>query len=158
MKITDVNGNDTTYEYDTLKRLTKVYKPDDASVDIEYKYNLWGEEDYQNIETITVVNETDNISQRQYFDGLGRVIQVHSQGETGYTIISGTVAFVSGIMLVLFPNALVKFAEGVNRMVSAIDEMTMRLRVGIGISFILTCACLWFIAYYMKVIPVLRAL
>jgi len=75
-----------------------------------------------------------------------------------FLIFAGLVSFISGIMLILFPKALVAVAKWSNKTAANIDMITLKYRVGIGICFILTSACLWFIAYYMKVIPLLRRL
>ncbi|MBN1692598.1 MAG: hypothetical protein JW845_03485 [Dehalococcoidales bacterium] len=95
LSMTDVNGQTTTYEYDTFQRLTKVIKPGDssASPSVEYQYNNWGTINYQNIKTITKVDATTFLWQTQYFDGLGRVVQVHTNGESGNTIIASTTTF-----------------------------------------------------------------
>ena len=41
---TDINGQPTSYEYDTFKRLTKTIKPGDllASPSVQTQYNNWG--------------------------------------------------------------------------------------------------------------------
>jgi RHS repeat-associated protein len=95
LSITDFNDQTTTYQYDTFKRLIKVIKPGDSeeSPSIEYQYNDWGTLNQQNLKTLTKVTEDDYLWQSQYFDGLGRVLQVQACGETGRTIISATTAY-----------------------------------------------------------------
>jgi YD repeat-containing protein len=95
LSVTDFNDQTTTYQYDTFKRLVKVIKPGDSeeSPSIEYQYNDWGTLNQQNLKTLTKVTEGDYLWQSQYFDGLGRVLQVHANGETGRTIISATTAY-----------------------------------------------------------------
>jgi RHS repeat-associated protein len=95
LTVTDVNGQTTSYEYDTFKRLTKVIKPGDSSANpsVEYQYNNWGTINQQNIKTITKIDAGDSLWQSQYFDGLGRVVQVHAEGEAGHTIVSSTTVF-----------------------------------------------------------------
>ncbi len=99
LTVTDINGQATAYEYDTFKRLTKVIEPGDTSgsPSIEYRYNSWGTINQQNLETLTKVSGTETLWSKQLFDGIGRVVQVQSKGETEgavtYTIIEGTTAY-----------------------------------------------------------------
>jgi RHS repeat-associated protein len=95
LSLTDFNDQTTTYQYDTFKRLIKVIKPGDSeeSPSIEYQYNDWGNLNQQHLKTLTKVAEDDYLWQSQYFDGLGRVLQVHSRGEVEHTIISATTAY-----------------------------------------------------------------
>jgi len=99
---TDVNNQTTTYEYDTFKRLIKVYKPGDSiynpsSPTIQYEYNNWGTINQQHLKTLTKIAEGSYIWQKDYFDGVGRVVQTQAQGETEgsttYTIISATTTY-----------------------------------------------------------------
>jgi RHS repeat-associated protein len=93
--VTDVNGWTTNYEYDTFKRLTKVIKPGDssASPSIEHQYNNWGTLNQQHINIITNIDASNSLWQKDYFDGLGRVVQTQAQGETGYVVITSTVTY-----------------------------------------------------------------
>lgn len=86
---TDVNGQTTSYEYDLFGRLTKVIRPGDsfASPTTKYEYNHWGTLGQQHLKSLAKVAEGDYLWSSQYFDGLGRVIQTQSRGETGNTII-----------------------------------------------------------------------
>ena len=95
LSLTDFNDQTTTYQYDTFKRLLKVIKPGDSesSPSVEYQYNDWGTLNQQHLKTLTKVADGDYLWQSQYFDGLGRVLQVHARGETGHTIISTTTAY-----------------------------------------------------------------
>jgi YD repeat-containing protein len=92
---TDVNGNNTVFYYDEFNRLIKIVKPGDtyAAPSIEYRYNEWSDLGQQNIETINKVSDSETLWQKEYFDGLGRVIQTHASGESGHTIISSTVIY-----------------------------------------------------------------
>jgi len=104
---TDVNGQVTQYTYDTFKRLIKVYKPGDTQSpndrpSIVYNYSDWGStwvdnKPKQRLETWQKVTEdnypTNYAWQYQFFDGLGRIIQTQSQGESGYTIVDKTTTF-----------------------------------------------------------------
>jgi len=94
LRRTDVNGETTYYDYDTLGRLTAVIKPGDNSSDpsIQYDYYDWGNAS-QHLKTTTKINDSDSLWSSQYFDGLGRVIQTQSQGESGHTIIGSTTTY-----------------------------------------------------------------
>jgi len=93
---TDVNGQVTTYTYDTFKRLISVNKPLGQNPDITYDYPDWGTLGQQRIITKTFYDENDNTKylwSADYFDGLGRVVQTQTNGESGYTIIAGTTEY-----------------------------------------------------------------
>jgi RHS repeat-associated protein len=93
--VTDVNGSVTTSYYDNFDRLWKVVKTGDtfSSPSVEYQYISWGTLNSQCIRTITKVDASTSLWQCQYFDGLGRVVQTQTNGESGHTIIAGTVAY-----------------------------------------------------------------
>jgi RHS repeat-associated protein len=93
--ITDVNNVTTTSYYDKFDRLWKVVKIGDTfgSPSIEYQYNSWGTLNSQCIKTITKVDTSNFLWSCQYFDGLGRVIQTQTNGESGHTIIASTVVY-----------------------------------------------------------------
>ena len=93
LTLTDVNGQVTTYSYDAFKRLISVDKPLGQNPDTQYEYNGWGNITQQNIKAKTWVDNSTYLWQTQYFDGLGRVVQVQSNGETNYTIVSSTVTY-----------------------------------------------------------------
>lgn len=93
LTLTDVNGQIRTYSYDAFKRLISVNKPLGQNPDTQYEYNNWGNITQQNIKTKTWVDNSTYLWQTQYFDGLGRVVQVQSNGETNYTIVSSTVTY-----------------------------------------------------------------
>ena len=96
---TDVNGKTTSFGYDTFGRVVKVIRPGATSQDpsVQYHYNNWGTLNQQNLETVTRVSGTESLWGKQYFDGLGRVVQVHRQGETEgavtYTMVEATTDF-----------------------------------------------------------------
>ena len=73
----------------------------------------------------------------------------------GFLIFTGFMSFISGIIFILFPEVLGSMARWTNKMVADIDNLALKYRLGIGISFILTAACLWFIAYYLEMMPIL---
>jgi len=85
LSITDLNGQVTTYKYDTFKRLIKVIKPGDSttSPSIEYQYNNWGTLNQQHLKALTKVAEDDYLWRSDYFDGLGRVVQTQSSSDNG---------------------------------------------------------------------------
>ena len=92
---TDVNGEVTTYQYDTFGRLTKVIRPGDtaSSPTERYLYVSWGTLGEQHLERRTKTGQDEYLWSREYFDGLGRVIQVHSPGDEGKVILSATKEF-----------------------------------------------------------------
>ena len=75
-----------------------------------------------------------------------------------FLIFAGCVALIFGIMLILFPKGLVKITEWANKAAGSIAEKALKYRIGLGICLIMSAACLWFVAYYMKVIPILKAM
>jgi len=75
-----------------------------------------------------------------------------------FLIFAGGVSFITGIMLILFPSALMNITTWANRLATDIDKEAIRYRLGIGLSLILTAACLFFVAYYMWVMPQLNAI
>ncbi len=98
--LTDANNQTTNYYYDGLKRLTGVVKPGDsvASASVNYTYSNWGTVNQQHIKTTTKVSNDESLWQKEYFDGLGRVVQIQSVGEPSFgadnrTIISSTVIY-----------------------------------------------------------------
>ncbi len=95
LSMTDVNGQTTSYEYDTFKRLIKVIKPGDSSGSpgIERQYNNWGTLYQQHIKSLTKVDEGRYLWESVYFDGLGRIIQAHACGEAGRMVISSTTGY-----------------------------------------------------------------
>jgi RHS repeat-associated protein len=93
----DANGNDTISYYDTFNNLSRVLRGGDTyenpSIEYQYDYDNWGTLGDQHIKTLIRVDEGVYVWQSQYFDGLGRVVQIHSNGEAGHTIISSTTVF-----------------------------------------------------------------
>jgi RHS repeat-associated protein len=69
-----------------------VYRTD-LTPSVEYEYNDWGTIEQQNIKVITNIDASHSLWQTQYFDGLGRVIQTQTNGESGHTIITGTTVY-----------------------------------------------------------------
>ncbi|MEQ4487937.1 MAG: RHS repeat-associated core domain-containing protein [Dehalococcoides mccartyi] len=95
---TDVNGQITTTLYDNWKRPVKVIKPGDTeqSPSVRYEYNDWGIAGEQHVKIITKIDDGSETWESHYFDGLGRIVQIHSPGEASYTIVSNTVVYNSG--------------------------------------------------------------
>lgn len=92
---TDINNQQSITYYDRFDRLYRTVLPGDSFVSpsTEILYTGWGTPGDQYIETKTKIATGNYTWQKQYFDGLGRVIQTHSPGETGYTVLSGTKVF-----------------------------------------------------------------
>jgi len=85
----------TSYDYDAFGRLTKVVEAGDSpeSPTVEYRYNNWGALYQQHIETLVKTGEGEYLWQRDYFDGMGRVIQTQASGEPGHTVIASTTTY-----------------------------------------------------------------
>ena len=93
--LTDINGQITAYTFDPLDRVTSVDKPGGRNPDITYDYLNWGVLNQQRIVTRTYYDATSYLWQKEYFDGLGRIIQVQSSAEPASThvIVSSTAAY-----------------------------------------------------------------
>ena len=92
---TDPNQQQTTYNYDTFGRLTKVTGPLDGSSTygtVSYFYVGWGYTPVQRVQTFrTTQSGTSNfIWSEEYFDGLGRVDLTRSLGPGWQTILTET--------------------------------------------------------------------
>ncbi|MBI4329951.1 MAG: SMP-30/gluconolactonase/LRE family protein [Chloroflexi bacterium] len=89
---TDVNGQTTSYEYDTFWRPTKLIRPGDSSGSptIQHQYQNWGTINQQHIYSVQKIDGSSNLWGKKYFDGLGRVAQVQAKGETDRTIVTTT--------------------------------------------------------------------
>ncbi|MEW6033336.1 MAG: RHS repeat-associated core domain-containing protein [Chloroflexota bacterium] len=95
LSVTDVNGQVTSYEYDTLGRRTKEIRPGDssASATVKYTYVSWGTINSQHVKSEQKVAEGDYLWQKTYFDGAGRVVQVQARAEDNKSIVSSTTAY-----------------------------------------------------------------
>ncbi len=91
--VTDINGQVTTYGYDTFKRLTSIDNPLGRNPDVTYEYLDWHTLGQQRILAKTYYDTNNFTWQSQFFDGLGRVLQVQSNGESGRIIINSTAQF-----------------------------------------------------------------
>ncbi|MEK7778187.1 MAG: hypothetical protein AAB303_06140, partial [Chloroflexota bacterium] len=91
---TDVNGQVTEVQYDTFKRPVKIIRPGDSSNSptILHEYNSWGTINQEHVKTTQKIGDNPQASlwTKRYFDGLGRVVQLQAQGETGKTIVTTT--------------------------------------------------------------------
>ena len=101
---TDVNGQVTDYRYDTFGRLCEVWEPGDGAAGnppycnvaltptVRYLYNYGTSVPVaqQNVEARQKTVEGDYQWQKEFFDGLGRVVQVQAEGEPNHTIIAST--------------------------------------------------------------------
>jgi tripartite motif-containing protein 71 len=95
---TGVNKQITYNYYDPFKRLSSVVKPGDnqSSPSITYTYGNWGTLYSQCVTTTTKIDSGagDTTWSTDYFDGLGRVIQTQTQGQTiSRTTISCTAVY-----------------------------------------------------------------
>ena len=89
---TDVNGETTNYLYDGLGRVEKVVRPGDTEgkPTVWVKYKDWGTPGTQRVEIRRftflrhgeLLDQDDEwIQEERYFDGLGRLIQVHQEDQ-----------------------------------------------------------------------------
>lgn len=62
----------------------------------------------------------------------------------------GAVALIFGILLVVSPNALVRMSEGLNKMVTRVDEKVIKYRIGFGVVLIISAVFLFAYAYLSK--------
>lgn len=53
-----------------------------------------------------------------------------------WILLLGCVGLLFGSLLIFSPNGLVRISEGLNRMVTKIDEQVLRYRMGVGICLI----------------------
>ncbi|MBI4330226.1 MAG: hypothetical protein HY673_02960, partial [Chloroflexi bacterium] len=90
---TDVNGQTTEYKYDTFWRPVQIIRPGDfadSSPTIRHYYESWGSTGQQNVYTIRATSTPNNVWTKRFFDGLGRVVQTHSSGNTSRTVVTTT--------------------------------------------------------------------
>ena len=67
----------------------------------------------------------------------------------GFLIISGVVALIFGVLLLLAPEGLRKMNMQANRLMSDLDNLIYRYRQGVGVCLLLSAATLFFVAYYL---------
>jgi len=63
-------------------------------------------------------------------------------------IILGSIGFITGVMLILFPNVLQKASSSVSKTMLDVDKFIFKTRYGVGISLMLVGSFFWFVAYY----------
>jgi len=73
-------------------------------------------------------------------------------------LIGVIIAFLTGILLILFPNALKRISEYLSMSVVNLDSFAYKCRHGIGVSLILAGACFMFFAYYEHAIKILETI
>lgn len=70
-----------------------------------------------------------------------------------FLILSGIVAFLGGILFLFSPDTLRQFSSKINTTINKInipiDEEVYKLRVGVGISLMLSATLLLFMAYFI---------
>ena len=65
-----------------------------------------------------------------------------------YLIFAGVIALVFGVLFLFSPQTIRDLSEKVNQTIGSIDDKAMGLRVGIGISLILSSFLFFFVIYY----------
>jgi len=66
-----------------------------------------------------------------------------------WMVVLGAIALIFGGLLVVSPNSLLKISEGLNRMVTRIDEQVLKYRLGVGIALIISAVFLFMYAYML---------
>lgn len=66
-----------------------------------------------------------------------------------FLIFSGIIALVFGILFLCAPRTLRALSEKTNRAILLLDEKFFRLRIGIGVSLVLSSVLVLFVAYYL---------
>lgn len=66
-----------------------------------------------------------------------------------FLIVSGVVALVFGILLLVTPESVRKLSLKVSKVVSNVDNFIYKYHQGIGLSLILSGLTLFFVAYYL---------
>ena len=92
---TDVNGQVTSYEYDPLGRPVKVVRPGDTTTypSERYGYLDWGTSGQQRVKVETKVSDGDYLWADEYFDGLGRIVQVRQREVSPNDLIAATIHY-----------------------------------------------------------------
>ncbi|MBI4311288.1 MAG: hypothetical protein HY681_05835 [Chloroflexi bacterium] len=92
---TDMNGQVTSYEYDPLGRPVKVVRPGDSTTypSERYSYLSWGTPGQQRVKAETKVADTDYLWAEEYFDGLGRIVQVRQREVSPNDLIASTIHY-----------------------------------------------------------------
>jgi hypothetical protein len=62
----------------------------------------------------------------------------------------GSIAFISGLLFIFFPRALLKISGFFNN-IFEMDTMALRYRVGMGLSLLFSSFFMFFMAYYFLV-------
>lgn len=66
-----------------------------------------------------------------------------------FLIFSGIIALVFGILFLCAPRTLRALSEKTNRAILALDERFLRLRIGIGVTLLISSILVLFVAYYL---------
>ncbi|MBM3254928.1 MAG: hypothetical protein FJZ08_01320 [Candidatus Omnitrophica bacterium] len=70
-----------------------------------------------------------------------------------FLLFAGSVAFAFGLLFLFFPKALKDLNDKVkscmSKFVFSIDEQVYKLRIGVGISLILSSLLAFFVAYFL---------
>ncbi len=94
LSYTDANNNTTNYRYDDLGRVVKVWKPGDDGTypTTQVTYSDWGTPNLQRVlvQQREESSQPGTLDEEQYFDGLGRKIQVHQEATGGQEVVVTT--------------------------------------------------------------------
>ena len=67
-----------------------------------------------------------------------------------WIFLLGMVAFIFGGLLIFSPDGLLKMSQGLNRMITKVDEQVLKYRVGVGICLIGAGVFLLFSFYLLR--------
>lgn len=66
-----------------------------------------------------------------------------------YLVFVGITAFVFGLLFLCSPQTVRDLNDKGNRMLASFDDMLFKLRIGVGVSLILSSFLCFFVAYYL---------
>lgn len=68
-----------------------------------------------------------------------------------WMILLGVIALVFGMLLLASPGLLIRMSEGLNKVVTRVDDQVLRYRVGVGICLLMAALFLFLYAYMLGV-------
>jgi drug/metabolite transporter (DMT)-like permease len=66
-----------------------------------------------------------------------------------WMILLGVIALVFGMLLLASPGSLTRMSEGLNKMVTRVDDQVLQYRVGVGICMLIAALFLFLYAYML---------
>ncbi|MCB0124793.1 MAG: VCBS repeat-containing protein, partial [Caldilineaceae bacterium] len=95
LSATDFNGQLHTFEYDTFGRISKIVQPGDTleKPTEQFTYHFNSPRSWIKVEHREISGQDGVFTTLTYYDGLGRKLQMRSEGEDGKVVVSDAVAF-----------------------------------------------------------------